>query len=148
MKTILASSLLSISLSLSAINAQAGASSNRQLVLDFVELAFVEKQLYEAFDRYVAPDYVQHNPDAPDGAEAAVTALGRFQQQFPLFIYEVKRVASENDIVFLHVHGKISPEDTGVAIVDIFRVEKGRIVEHWDVIQSVPTESISQHPMF
>jgi len=124
------------------------ADSARQLVLDFVELAFVDKQVREAFDRYVAPDYIQHNPDTADGAEPAIAVLEGFQQQFPAFSYEVKRIASEDDIVFLHVHGKTSPDDLGAAIVDIFRIEDGRIVEHWDVMQPVPTESVSKHPMF
>ncbi len=133
---------------LSSLDARAEAPANKQLVLDFARLAFQEKQLHQAFQLYVAPDYIQHNPHAADGVEASLHAIEGFQQQFPQFSYEIKRVASEGDLVFLHVHGKTTPEDRGSAIVDIFRVDDGRIVEHWDVIQPVPENSVSKHPLF
>ncbi|MBA1200398.1 SnoaL-like domain-containing protein [Pseudomonas capeferrum] len=130
------------------IDVQAGTTENKQLVLDFTHLAFAKKQLRQAFERYVAPDYIQHNPNAPDGAEAATQFLEGFQKQFPNSSYDIQRVASEGNLVFLHVHARTSPEDRGVAVVDIFRVESGRIIEHWDVIQPVPEQSVSKHPMF
>ena len=40
------------------------------------------------------------------------------------------------------------PDDLGLAVVDIFRVEDGRIIEHWDVIQPVPAESANTNGMF
>ena len=53
----------------------------------------------------------------------------------------VKRVIAEGDLVALHVHSQLSPEDKGEVVVDIFRFDKdGKIVEHWDVIQAVPKE--------
>src|SRR5690606_40337794 len=55
---------------LSSLDARAEAPANKQLVLDFARLAFQEKQLHQAFQRYVAPDYIQHNPHAADGIEA------------------------------------------------------------------------------
>lgn len=48
----------------------------------------------------------------------------------------------------LHVHNKLWPQPNGGAIVDIFRVAQGKIVEHWDVIQAIPSESKNDNTMF
>ncbi|WP_082344504.1 nuclear transport factor 2 family protein [Pseudomonas sp. P1.8] len=130
------------------LNVQAAPLSNRQVVLEFIHLAFTEKQLRPAFERYVAPSYIQHNPNAPDGTVAAIQFLEGFQQQFPDARYDVQRVASEDDLVFVHVHARTSADDPGIAVVDIFRLENGRIAEHWDVLQPVPEKSVSAHPLF
>ena len=47
-----------------------------------------------------------------------------------------------------HVHSTQNAQDRGEAVVDIFRVEQGKIVEHWDVIQSIPAESANRNSMF
>lgn len=60
----------------------------------------------------------------------------------------IKRAVAEGNLVFLHVHSTMNPQDRGVAIIDIFRVENGKIVEHWDVRQSVPETSANQNTMF
>ncbi len=53
----------------------------------------------------------------------------------------IVRSATDGDLVFLHVHSTGNPQDRGNAIVDIFRVEHGKIAEHWDVIEPVPERS-------
>ena len=60
-----------------------------------------------------------------------------------------KRIAAEGDLVFMHVFSRISTQDRGEAVVDIFRFDRnGKIVEHWDVIQSVPEKTASGHSVF
>ena len=54
---------------------------------------------------------------------------------------EIKRAIAEGNLVVLHVHSTENDKDRGRAIVDIFRVENGKIVEHWDVIQNIPEQS-------
>ena len=60
----------------------------------------------------------------------------------------IKRVVAEGDLVVLHVHSTQNAQDGGEAVVDIFRVEQGKIVEHWDVIQTIPAESANRNTMF
>ena len=59
-----------------------------------------------------------------------------------------KRVFADGDFVILHVHGVREPGERGVAIIDIFRLEKGKIVEHWDVVQPIPEKPANNNGMF
>ncbi|MBK5451972.1 ester cyclase [Bacillus sp. TH22] len=62
---------------------------------------------------------------------------------------EIKRVVVVvGDTVALHVYSRTNSEDKGVAIVDIFRIKDGKIVEHWDVIQEIPNEAANDNTMF
>ena len=122
--------------------------SAKRIVLDFFDLAFVQRRAAEAAERYLGAKYRQHNPLAPDGPEAFVGFIGVFQEQAPEMSFDIKRVIAEDDLVVLHYHLKLSPDDLGQAVVDIFRVEEGRVVEHWDVLQPVPAESANTNTMF
>ena len=84
-------------------------------------------------------------PNGPDGLKALVTLL---KEKFPNSKNEIKRVIAEDDLVVLHVHAVREPGQRGSAIVDIFRVENGKIVEHWDVIQAVPEKAANENTMF
>lgn len=55
---------------------------------------------------------------------------------------------ADGDLVMLHVHAKPTPDERGTAIVDIFRLENGKIVEHWDVMQPVPETAKNNNTMF
>lgn len=59
---------------------------------------------------------------------------------------DLQRIAADGDLVYLHVRSKMGNKT--VAVVDIFRIENGKIAEHWDVIQEVPEKSANPHPMF
>ena len=119
----------------------------KRIVLEFFDLAFVQGQAAEAAERYLGTEYKQHNPHAPDGREAFVGLMaGLMEQQSPM-TFDIRRVIAENDLVVVHYLLKMSPDDLGQAVVDIFRVEDGRIVEHWDVLQPVPAESANTNGM-
>jgi predicted SnoaL-like aldol condensation-catalyzing enzyme len=60
----------------------------------------------------------------------------------------VKRIIAEGDFVVTHSHVRQEPSDLGAAVVHIFRFENGRIVELWDLGQSVPEQSPNQYGMF
>lgn len=122
---------------------------NKKLVTDFFTMAFVDKKIQEAFDKYVGDTYIQHNPNLPDGKEAVVGFLTKiFLQDNPQMTVSIKRVIAEGDLVMIHHHSKRNKEDLGDAIVEIFRVDKGKIVEHCDVFQSVPEKSANNNTMF
>jgi predicted SnoaL-like aldol condensation-catalyzing enzyme len=54
----------------------------------------------------------------------------------------------DNDYVILHVHAISVPGTRGIAIVDIFRLESGKIVEHWDVHEEILEEAANMNGMF
>ena len=121
--------------------------ANKKIVVDFYEKSLNQKD-YDAAAKYFGPRYIQHNPGAANGPEDFKRLVGFLKEKFPNSHGEIKRVIAEGDLVVLHVHSKRSPEDRGRAIVDIFKVENGKIVEHWDVIQDVPEKSANDNTMF
>ncbi|HYF11042.1 MAG TPA: nuclear transport factor 2 family protein [Actinomycetota bacterium] len=118
--------------------------ANKQAVRSFYELSFNGKEPEEAVARYVGDRYVQHNPQAADGPEAFIG----FVRAFPELSVEIKRIVAEGDIVVTHGVVKFSADDRGTVAADLFRLEDGKIVEHWDVLQPFPEESANDHPMF
>ena len=58
------------------------------------------------------------------------------------------RSAAHGDLVWLHVHSTNGPKDRCQAVLDVFRLKDGRIVEHWDVTQDVPAEAANKNTMF
>jgi predicted SnoaL-like aldol condensation-catalyzing enzyme len=122
--------------------------ANRILVLDFYEQVFNRHQVSEGATAAVSEDYRQHNPMVANGRAAFIATFTQVFADNPASSAEIVRSAADGDLVFLHVHSRLSPQDPGHAVVDIFRVAEGRIVEHWDVIQPVPTTSISGNSMF
>jgi predicted SnoaL-like aldol condensation-catalyzing enzyme len=94
---------------------------NRRLVYEFFEA--LRNADLSAFDRLVAAEYQQHNPQAANGRQGL------------------------KDFVAAAVHGHL--RTWNMAVIDIFRFgEDGRIVEHWDVIQPVAESSVSGNDMF
>ncbi|MPV61298.1 hypothetical protein CFB46_28040 [Burkholderia sp. HI2761] len=121
--------------------------ANRQLVLTFYDRFFNRHEAVEAA-AVVADDYKQHNPHVPDGKKPFVSYfVGAFQKN-PASRARIVRSAADGDLVYLHVHAIERPGDRGEAVVDIFRVKDGKIVEHWDVIQPVPETSANRNTMF
>jgi predicted SnoaL-like aldol condensation-catalyzing enzyme len=122
--------------------------ANREIVEHFVDLLYRQGRVREAFETYVHEDYIQHNPLAADGRAAAIAALEPYFASQPEAVREVHRIIVDGDLAAVHVRARQNPQDRGVAIVDILRLDNGRIVEHWDVIQPVPEQSANLHPMF
>ena len=122
--------------------------NNKQTVISYYNMAFNERKPAEAAEKYGGPHYIQHNPQAPDGFDAFVEFVEDFAEQFPQMSLEIKRALSEGDMVVTHSLLKTSPEDRGTAAADFFRLEDGKVVEHWDVLQPMPESSANDHPMF
>ena len=124
------------------------AENNKQTVIDYYNMAFNERKPAEAAQKYGGDHYIQHNPQAPDGFEAFIQLVEGFVEQFPQLSLDIKRAIAEGDLVVTHSLLKTSPEDRGSALADIFRLEDGKVVEHWDVVQPVPESAANDHPMF
>jgi predicted SnoaL-like aldol condensation-catalyzing enzyme len=121
---------------------------NKNIVMTFYDLAFNQKQPAEAMRLYGGPTYTQHNPHVKDGPQGFVEFVTDFVMHFPQLRIDIQRVIAEGDLVVLHAHARTSPQDRGMAAVDIFRVDNGRVVEHWDVLQPLPYQSANGNGMF
>ena len=121
--------------------------ANKKTVLEFYE-AGLNKKDFDAASKYFGPKYIQHNPGAPDGIEGFKTFVNFLRSKFPNSHSEIKKVFADGDYVILHVHAVREPGTLGRAIVDIFRLENGKIVEHWDVAQDIPEKMPHGNGMF
>ena len=133
---------------LNAISATQQAENNKKLVTDFYEGVFLKHQVKAYADQYIGEKYTQHNPHVPDGKAPFVNYFTGHFKENPDAKSVIKRAVAEGDLVFLHVHSTQNAQDHGVAVVDIFRVENGKIVEHWDVQQEVPANAANSNTMF
>ncbi|MGH0944455.1 nuclear transport factor 2 family protein [Bacillus mycoides] len=120
---------------------------NKKMVVDFYNEVF-NKHNIDIIPKYVSQDYKQHNPFVADGRKVFMDFFKGDFVKNPNSSAEIKRVVAEGDMVALHVHSRANSQDKGVAIVDIFRIKNGKIVEHWDVIQEIPNEAANDNTMF
>ena len=119
---------------------------NRAAFLDFVRLYYGERKVREAFDRYVAEDYQQHNPHIADGREAAVAWLLKMTTGSTVRM-DIRRITVDGDYAVVHLHASQGPADPGHVIMNLFRLQDGIIQEHWDVTQAVPATTASGRPL-
>ena len=122
--------------------------SNKDTVRAFYEMAFNDRKPEEAVQRYLGPYYKQHNPQAADGPEAFIGFVHWFAETFPGLHVDIKRALEDGDLVAVHCHITRGPEDRGMAVMDMFRLEDGKIVEHWDVLQEIPETAANSNTMF
>ena len=120
----------------------------KQVVTRFMTQFYVDKKVREAFETWVDPGYIQHNPMAQTGREAAIQFLEPFFAQHPAIHYSIARVIADGNLVAVQSHGVFAPDDRGIAVVDILRVEGCKVMEHWDVVQPVPEKAANSNGMF
>ncbi|ELY3985182.1 nuclear transport factor 2 family protein [Cronobacter muytjensii] len=145
---LMAASLLIANDALAHVPARQGAveEANRQLVLDFYDRFFNRHETAAA--DVVVDDYRQHNPEVPDGKAPFVNYFSGYFRDNPQSRAKVIRSAADGDLVWLQVHSTNGSHDRGQAVLDIFRVKNGKIVEHWDIIQAVPEKAANDNTMF
>lgn len=121
--------------------------ANKALVVHFFDRLFNRGNL-AVVDRFVKPDYVQHNPMLADGPKALRDWVTGLKAAYPESHVTIKHAIAQGDLVILHSNFVLEPGTKGTAAVDIFRLEKGRIAEHWDVLQQVPDTTADANDMF
>jgi predicted SnoaL-like aldol condensation-catalyzing enzyme len=153
LKSLIAATVLLFMASPSAALAQsaprdlAAEEANRKLVVEFYDHVFNKHDVAEGA-KAIADGYRQHNPNVPDGKGPFVSFFTGYFKENPDSKAVIARSATDGDLVWLHLHSTHDAKDRGKAVIDIFRVREGKIVEHWDVIQAVPEISANSNTMF
>lgn len=133
---------------LNSMNNTRNSDQNKRIVRDFYEGVFLRHQVEEFSDLYLGERYTQHNPLVEDGKQPFVEFFTQYFKANPQAKNVIKRVIAEGDLVMLHVHSTKNDRDRGSAVIDIFRVENGKIVEHWDVQQDIPERTRNNNGVF
>lgn len=118
---------------------------NTTLVLEALETLFNRKD-YEKAAQFWSDTYVQHSRHVPagrDGLFGLVRSLSDIRFEYDMAI-------AKDDFVWVHSRYTSSAMPAALIAVDILRIEDGKLVEHWDVLQDEPTrsESAGGYPMF
>ena len=123
------------------------ANRNKDAAVSFLKMAS-SGDVREAYSKFVGPEFKHHNPYFEGSAETLLAAMEQNARENPDKTLEVKRAIAEGDLVAVHSHVRLKPEDRGGAVVHLFRFEDGRIAELWDLGQEVPEQSPNQYGMF
>lgn len=122
--------------------------TNRKNAVAFYKMMFNACKAKEAIETYVGAEYIQHNPHVVNGKQGFIDYFDRMAAEYPGKKVIVKRTVAEGNLVVLHCH-QIWPDNLEYAGIDIFRFDDaGKIVEHWDVLQTLPEKSAHDNGMF
>ena len=121
--------------------------TNKKNAIEFYRTAYMGDPK-SAVEKYVGDEYIQHNPGVKNGKEGFIEYFTRMQEEYPEKQIEFVRAVAEDDLVALHTH-QTWPGNDEYVTMDFFRFdENGKIVEHWDSVQQIPSELRSGNPMY
>jgi predicted SnoaL-like aldol condensation-catalyzing enzyme len=121
--------------------------ANKKTVTAFEDAALNQKD-FDAASKYLGPRYTQHNPNVVDGPEGLKAYITFLKEKFPNNHSETKHLFADGDYVIVHDHAVRDAGTLGLAIVNIYKLENGKVVEHWDVIQPIPEKAANNNGMF
>ncbi len=115
---------------------------NAEIITDFVQHLMNDHDFDYILKHYNDSAYTQHNRNLPDKVSGLVEFLKEFVEEYPDYTYDVKHVYVDGNYVTFHSHATLNIDDRGndekgLNIIDTWRLEDGRIVEHWDSIQAL-----------
>ena len=109
--------------------------TNKELVIKFIETVFNNHDLSNVAE-FMREDYIQHNPEFGNGREDFVKGFVHMFEIHPNFRQELRHVIAEDDLVCVHAYAwGAAPGDVPVKVMDLYRIEDGKLAEHWDVLQ-------------
>jgi len=126
----------------------------KQAITDLLQIAFspgkTNDEKRALMSKIInAGHYVQHSAVVPDGFDGLMSLIETFDQTFEDYGVKVIRLIADDNYVWAHCHYTYGSSDPrGKAIIEIFRFEGERVVEHWDVIQDVPETFANPNGMF
>ncbi len=131
-----------LALSPQAATAASTTEQTRAVANRFLRRMFVDNNVRAAYDENAAENLIQHNPEMGDGLEAHRAFFReKFRKNGPAtgWANVINMILVDGDLFAVHHHLYTGPQDSGRVFVDIWRVADGKIVEHWDVIEAIPT---------
>ncbi len=148
----LISAAIALALTTTAAHAEDCKLTPKEVVSQFMDEFYIQKKVRPAFEKWVDPGYIQHNPFAATGRDAAIAFLEPFVANNPTQKTTIHRIIADGNIVAVHSHGWNETGDAaakrGFSVVDMFRVEGCKVMEHWDVMSPVPETSANTNTMF
>ena len=116
-----------------------GETAEKRLVRGLFQEFFCDHDI-SAADRFLHPDYIQHDYDVPPGAAGFKAYFTRVFEMFPQFHVDILHLIQEGDMIVMHGYGVTDPGKIEVLVVDTYRVRDGLLYEHWGTVQQLPPE--------
>lgn len=121
--------------------------ATKQIAEAFLRLT-TSGDLDQAYDEYVADDFLHHNPGYASDADSLREGMRESSREHPDLHYEPLRSIAEGDLVAVHGRVRMTADGPWIAVVHIFRFEDDRIVELWDIGQEPPEDMVNEAGMF
>jgi len=123
-------------------------SPRKAAAVDFLQMV-VAGQIRSAYDKYVSPDFIHHNPYFKGDRRSLMTAMEENEKINPGKTLEVQHVAEAGDIVMVHSLLRFKqPQAPEMTVVHIFRFAGNLAVEAWDIGMAAPPDSPNENGMF
>jgi predicted SnoaL-like aldol condensation-catalyzing enzyme len=121
--------------------------SHKEAAVDFLTLAASGK-VREAYEKYVGLGFRHHNPHFRGDADSLKEGMEQNAAKNPNKLLEIQTALQDGDYVAVFSRVRQNAQDKGAAVVHIFRFDRNRIGELWDVGQPVPEQSVNENGMF
>ena len=112
---------------------------NKQNCKSFYSMMFNDMKPEEAIKEFTGDKYIQHNPEVEDGKNGFIKYFKKMHKEYPIKKVYFKKVFADGNYVILHCYQEWPSYGENYAGIDIFRLDDdGKVVEHWDVLQTIP----------